>query len=116
MITGAIHTGVGFFAFSDVIARMLSDGLVNSISHLETINRLDFTERHAALWFTLAGGLMVSLGYVINRAQELHPRKKLPVAVSYLLGGLGLGTVVILPQCGAYCFLAAAGLAYRDRD
>ena len=95
MLTGVLHVVTGIVAFSNPFKAMLAAGLVDSVR--EPVDQLAF-------WFTFVGLMMGLTGYLMDWVVR-QKGMVLPGAFGYVLTGLCLVGVVLIPTSGFWLVL-----------
>ena len=99
LLIGLLHVITGLVAFRPAFVQMLAAGLLGSAR--------EPMEHQLAFWFTFAGLLIGLIGYLMDwvvRRQNL----RLPVAFGYILTGLCVVGIILIPPSGFWLVLPLA--------
>lgn len=96
LLTGVLHVTTGLIAFGPLFGAMLASGLINSAR--------EPAEHRLAFWFTFVGLLMGLTGYLMDWVVR-RKGMVLPRGFGYLLTGLCLVGVVLIPASGFWLVL-----------
>lgn len=96
MLTGVLHVVTGIVTFSNSFRAMLTEGLVNSAR--------EPVDHQLAFWFTFVGLMMGLTGYLMDWVVR-QKGMVLPGTFGYVLTGLCLVGVVLIPTSGFWLVL-----------
>ena len=96
LLIGLLHVTTGVVAFHPAFREMLASGLVDSAR--------EPMEHRLAFWFTFTGLLMGLVGYLMDWIVR-QQRMRLPVAFGYVLTGLCVVGIILIPPSGFWLVL-----------
>lgn len=109
VIFGVIHTIFASIVFSDFLAVMIENGLVNAIKDEPSSN-------FAVHWFMLSGYFWMITGYLMHYITDTL-RSPLPRFLGFFILLFGAVAVVLQPISGAWVFVPfGLSLVYKHKS
>ncbi len=107
LLVGVGHVLLAGLLFADQFASIASAGVLGSIPFGERAS-----DEAAAIWFTVNGVLLVTLGQLARLDQRLG--RTLPASPGWLLIGLGAIGAAVAPVSGFYVYIVLGTLWVSD--
>ena len=104
MITGSLHTAIGFLIYAQELQLMVANGWWNTVG--------DKTVATAAFWFMVTGFLLILLGHTADwlmKKQGIAP----PVTFGWTLLLVCLAGAIAMPVSGFWLVLPQAWILLR---
>lgn len=105
VVVGVAHTGLTLLLYPGVVQRVVAAGVLNGV----TSDPDDVAARTGAFWFATTGVGLVATGAVVTSLE--HHVCPLPRPLPWVLLGVGVWGVVLLPASPFWVLGALAGLA-----
>lgn len=105
VVVGVAHTGLTLALYPGVVQRVVAAGVLDGV----TSDPDDVAARTAAFWFATTGVGLVATGAVVTSLE--HRVSPLPRSLPWVLLGVGVWGVVLLPRSPFWLLVGLAGLA-----